>query len=92
MDYIPSWAFLLSKIEKYEIPYGVNTIKDNAFDGSNLKSIKIPKSIKSINFYAFNDCTSLTDVYYKGSKEDWKKIDIWRGNKSLLKADIHYNS
>ena len=38
-----------------------------------------------IGGYAFSDCSSLTDIYYKGSEEEWVE------NESLSNATIHYN-
>ncbi len=48
-------------------------------------------SVTSIGDWAFEDCTSLTDVYYTGSKEDWAKIEIGDHNSPLKNANIHYN-
>ncbi len=52
----------------------------------------IPDSVTSIDWDAFGDCTSLTDVYYAGSEAQWKAISISsHGNNNLLTANIHYN-
>ena len=42
----------------------------------NLKRITIPKSITRIEENAFRGCDSLEDVYYEGTLEEWRKIDI----------------
>ncbi len=52
----------------------------------------IPNSITSIRYFAFYDSSSLKDVYYSGSEEQWKKISICDYNDDLLNATIHYNS
>ena len=57
-----------------------------------LKCIMIPKSIVSIDNMAFWECSSLTDIYYGGSKEDWEKISIGSRNQCLYDAEIHFNS
>ena len=45
-----------------------------------------------IGFYTFYG-TSLEDVYFKGSKEQWDAITIdYDGNSRLESATIHYNS
>ena len=63
------------------------------FGNGDLKEIELPKSLTDIYSCAFNDCSSLTDIYYKSRKDMWDciYIDEW-GNDDLLNADIHYNS
>ncbi len=75
------------------IPNSVTSIGDYAFRNcTSLTSITIPDSVTSIGVRAFYNCTSLKDVYYAGSKEDWKKITIGSNNYCLTNANIHYNS
>lgn len=55
-------------------------------------SVYIPKSIKYINNYAFRDCVNISDVYYSGSEEEWKQIQIGLyGNECLASSNVHYN-
>ena len=56
-----------------------------------LTSITIPNSVTSIEDAAFDGCASLKDVYYTGSKDEWKAISIGEYNGCLLNATIHYN-
>ena len=42
-----------------------------------------------IDSYAFNECSSLTDVYYAGTKEQWNNISIRSYNTPLTSASIH---
>ena len=42
----------------------------------NLKRITIPRIVTRIAENAFQGCDSLEDVYYEGSLEEWRKIDI----------------
>lgn len=52
----------------------------------------LPKSVKCINGYAFEDCVNLSDVYYSGNEDEWKQIQIGlKGNDYLTSANIHYN-
>ena len=44
-----------------------------------------------IGDWAFYYCTSITDVYYTGSKAEWEAIDKEYGNNDLTSATIHYN-
>jgi hypothetical protein len=56
-----------------------------------LESITIPDSVTSIGERAFNNCTSLTDVNFTGSKCQWDKITIASsGNDPLTTATINY--
>lgn len=65
-----------------------------------LTSIYIPKSVRSVSRGFLLNCADLENVYYEGSKSDWKKIKIDKyGNEKLLgglfssvkRAKIHYN-
>lgn len=76
----------------YIIPDGVTTIGSGGFAyNDSLRSITIPDSVAVIEDMAFDDCTSLKDVYYKGIKEQWNKISIDSYyNEYLTGASIHY--
>ena len=79
-------------IEEYQIPSWVTRIEDKAFYGcSSLTSIIISDSVTSIGNYAFCWCTNLETVYYTGTEEQWKKINIGHSNSYLLHAEIIYN-
>ena len=74
------------------IPNSVTSIGDGAFEYcTGLTSITIPNSVISIEDAAFDGCASLKDVYYTGSKDEWKAISIGEYNGCLLNATIHYN-
>ena len=40
---------------------------------------------------AFGNCPGLKKAYYRGTKEQWSKIEIGLGNNCLLNAEIEYN-
>ena len=88
------WAFShCSSLTSVTIGNSVTTISSYAFGGcSSLTSVTIPDSVTTIGHDAFYSCSSLKDVYYSGSKEQWKKISIDYDNNNLLNATIHYNS
>lgn len=79
--------------EQYTIPNGVTTISSSSFRFcTSLINITIPDSVTTINVAAFYGCDNLTDVYYKGTPEQWKKINIDSNNDTLTSAAFHYNS
>ena len=81
-----------SRINKITLPSTVKEIGSRAFaDSSYLETIILPKALQTVEKYAFNSCNALKDIYYEGSEEDWKKIQIASGNDALSKATIHYN-
>ena len=80
-----------SRITSLVIPDGITEIGNCTFCGcESIKSVTIPASVKSIDFYAFENCNSLTDVYFSGSEEQWNSIFIDETNTHLVNANIHY--
>ena len=76
--------------EEFVVPDGVESIKLLAFCYSHsLKSITIPSSVTSIGVCAFDDCDSLRDIYFEGTADEWKKIDMLRSGSSMTTL-IHY--
>lgn len=75
-------------------------IKDGAIEGcTQLKKIFISVSVTYIGYdqslYAvFTGCTSLSDVYYSETSDQWNSITIARDyDKEILSSDkIHFNS
>ena len=57
---------------------------------SSVKAVTIPKTVKYIGEFAFDDCENLKNVYYEGTKSQWNEIQIEECNDLLLKATIHY--
>lgn len=92
MDSIGANVFAdCTSLTSITISDGVASIGDAAFKGcKNLTSVTIPKSVKSIGTYAFSMCNGISDVNYTGTKEEWDKISIARGN-NVLKKSVHYN-
>ena len=79
-----------SSLKSVTIPDSVRGICYHAFSGcTSLSSVTIPDSVTSIGWGAFTGCDSLNDVYYSGSKESWKRIDIDYCNECLTNAAIH---
>lgn len=73
------------------IPEGVTSIGNVVFyNCTSLVSVTIPKSVTAIGINAFVGCANLTDVYYKGTEEEWNAIS--KNVTGLENATIHYNS
>ena len=80
-------------LQEVHLPDGVKTLGRAAFsECRQLKNIVIPLSLESIGPYAFCDCDELKAVYYKGTREDWKKIAIAERNEELLEPLRYYYS
>ena len=59
------------------LPSTIENIPAEAFAGCvNLRNITIPKKVTIIKKGTFAGCTNLQNVYYDGTFEDWKKINI----------------
>ena len=80
-------------LSKVIIGKNVEKIEDYAFyDCRALESINIPKSVICIGREAFRYCSSLYDVYYEGSEEEWNAIEIGEYNTALENATIHFGA
>lgn len=89
-----SYAFSnCTSLQSIELPTGINEISERIFSGcTSLTSISIPKTVQYIHLNAFAG-TSLTDIYYEGSKEEWEnvKIDfVLFGPGSDLNITVHH--
>jgi hypothetical protein len=51
----------------YDVAQGVMEIGGNAFNGSSLAALPIPNSVTNIAYGAFQNCPSLTGIYFRGS-------------------------
>ena len=90
-DHYVTRAVIPDRIKGVPVP----AIIDGAFqDCTALRSVRIPRSVKAINSYAFYRCFSLTDVFYDGTREEFEanllpKIDN-RANDCFLNANFHF--
>ena len=67
-------------------------IDRSAFAGEAITSVSIPNTVEEIARQAFNNCTSLADVYYDGTEEEWNNISIAAGNTTLINATLHFKA
>lgn len=90
---IGNWAFQTCwYLTDVTIPESMTSIGNYAFAWSDeLNAITIAKSVTSIGKGAFSYCTGLKDVYYTGSRTQWKNIKIADENETLLNATLHLN-
>lgn len=90
---IGNWAFQTCwYLTDVTIPESMTSIGNYAFAWSDeLNAITIAKSVTSIGKGAFSYCTGLKDVYYTGSRTQWKNIKIEDENEPLLNATLHVN-
>ena len=86
-----------SSLKSIIIPESTLSINRYMFSGcTSLESIYLPADLQTI-LPAFGNCTSLKDVYYAGSEEDWNDfvdvdIDDWyHNNDALINATYHYD-
>lgn len=66
-----------SNIKDIILPQSIEQLPKGAFDGcAELKRITIPRQVKIIREGTFVGCGNLEDVYYEGTMEEWKEINI----------------
>ena len=79
-------------LTSFTIPEGITKISDQLLAYCfGLKSVSLPESVTEIYYRAFVECTSLTDVYFGGSEEQWNEIRIWEDNDPLTNVLMHYD-
>ena len=70
----------------------IYTIPSRCFtDCWTLTELTLPESVATIEEFAFAGC-NLANVYYGGTQEKWKEIDIHENNESLITATIHFKA
>ena len=65
-----------TSLKQVTLPATLTTLAAGAFYGcTSLPYLLLPESLSNIGLSAFDLCTKLCDLYYAGSKEQWKKVD-----------------
>ena len=73
----------------------VTAIGENVFNGNtNITYVLIDRAVTSIGQGTFNLCSSLINVYYNGTKEEWETLcsSIGVSNDYLIDAKVYYFS
>lgn len=81
------------KIKEIKIPSKITVLCGGVFNFcTKLEKIILPEGIDLIDIYAISNCYVLNEIYYRGSKEQWDKIEIHEFEKEKLKSvNIIYN-
>ena len=84
--------YAIGKTEStFVIPDSVTNIGEYAFrDCKSLTSVTIGNSVTSIGESAFNGCNKLKEVNYRGTVEQWMKMEIGSYNGYLTNAKRNY--
>ena len=86
------WEFYKYDIKKVVVNDGVTYIGENYFRFlPHLTEVVIPATVTEIGCKAFLTSDAITDVYFKGTEEQWNAIIVDNDNETLLNATIHYN-
>ncbi len=62
------------------------------YNCKNLKRVTLSAGLGTIAGLAFSGCTSLEEVHYDGTHEDWEKLTISNGNEALTNATVYFNN
>lgn len=91
MSYVPEYYMEeFRELITLDIPEGIEKIKREAFCKCfNLETVYFPLTLQSIEGLAFEDCKSLKDIYYNGTKMQFADINIDIRNESIFDANIH---
>lgn len=77
--------------QTFVLPNTVQTINSYSIKSSSLNKLIIPKSVVTIEGYAFSECTALTEIDYYGTEEEWLAIAKNDNQNSVLtRITINY--
>lgn len=90
---IPDKDYLTSGIDALRPYETITEIGDSAFAGNTyLETVFIPATITRIQKNAFKNCSSIHEINYQGSEEQWNQIIIEAGNELFKYVPINYNA
>lgn len=71
--------------------YTVIGITDKAFQGeAQVEEVIIPATVTYIGENAFDGCSGITKVTFKGTKEEWEEMEIEAGNECLTTVTVSF--
>ena len=89
---LPKNAFTLDVLLKNIDLREATSVGEKAFYSCyDLESVTFSNCLSTIGVNAFMNCSSLTDVSYDGIENEWKSIQIEKGNDYLKSATIYYS-
>lgn len=92
LSYLGGRAFYLcTSLTSAVLPDGLTAVNALTFcNCSELASVTLPMSVTAIDAEAFQYCHKLENVYFGGTKTQWKRISIANGNEALTSAKIDF--
>ena len=85
--------FGASALKTIDIPEGVTLIEENAFTSCEaMQTVVLPSTLETVEDSAFLECAKLKAVFFRGTEEQFDKVDISKNNNELLSADIYFYS
>ena len=85
--------FDASALVTIDIPEGVTAIREDAFSACTaMRTIVLPSTLTTVEHSAFIDSSALSVVFFKGTPEQFDKIDVSDKNEELLAAKRYYYS
>ena len=94
IDVVSGAFYGCNTVEGVIFPEGLQLINYGAFfNAAALKFVYLPKSLTKISDVIFDNNPYLTDIYFGGTKAEWKAMDFGYGDGSDFDGlTIHYNS
>ncbi len=90
---IGEYAFWGSRVGSISGMENVSVIGNRAFWVCEaLQSIELSDTLEKIGKGAFENCSSLTNLIYYGSSQDWQNVNIESANEIITNANIAYKS
>ena len=73
-------------------PDSLKCIEHGAFENTSINSVIIRKNVATIGQFAFNNCSKLTDIFYRGTQAQWESLISGEDNKVPSRTILHLNS